>query len=320
MGAFIYLHAKFINSVFLMASCFSFWGIFPARVVAQTVDKVKKDLALLVEVGDEVCVDDVVYAVNKQGEKVASLRVSSIKNKRAVAHILSGDVSPGSGIIIPSYREKELRKKFQRRLIAEMDEDFFDSILRKEGLIKRVNAIGIMAGYGVDSLKFSAWNDDGSYKESASFSGNSSKFKAMYDYQWTSFVKTRILAGYDSFNGSYSPKNTSINQDKSSKSKIAVESFALDGMLLWNFYRLKPMNLWLGGGGSLHYDFSFFSNVASLQAISLISTTLLLGAGADIKISPSNYIPVAILYNIFNAGTGLAQNSMVFMVGWAFSY
>jgi hypothetical protein len=273
------------------------------------VEKVRGNAVLVngeelpLNVGDE-------FLTSSDGErKTGWIRIKNIKNNRAVAEILKGSVSVGQRLI-PKATSKNRSD----------DSGSHGADVRDRSRGKR--AWGLLLGYSMDSMKFTAGDSNVPpvHTEPASLSGSSYKLKGFYDRPWTDTFGLRLLGGLDGFNGTYSAQSAVINRNGAATSSVSVTFIALEAEIFWNIYKTQRVTYWLGAGYSFEYAMSSSTNLYSLQMNSSYTNSIFFGGGANIQISATNFIPVAIHYNYYVAGSGITQSAINLYGGYGWYF
>lgn len=280
--------------------------LFATAASAQTVLKVKGKAALIdtgetpLEVGSEY------ITVNDVGRKTGLIRIKQVRGNKAVADIEKGIVVVGE-TLTP-------RPPPKSRFQDEPAED--DADIRRQP--KTQSAAGLIVGYSMDSISFTAGSNQSppALTQAIAMSGNSYKIKGFYDYPWTDTFTWRFTGGLDGFNATSSGVSPLITSNSSTTASLSATYIALEGSIMWNFYRGKGLTKVYGElGYSFQYNSSTSSNVYSLVAPSY-ANALFVGGGSNITMSKDTFIPVFLHYDYYLAGSGITQNSINFAAGY----
>jgi len=284
----------------------------PAPIKGQ-VERVQGNSAIINGGSQPLHMDDEWLTVNSDGKKTGWIKIQQVKNNRAVAIILKGSVTVGESLI----RKPEIKKPKPVEVAVPAEDDS-----EKPEKISRKPRVGVVLGYGIDSISLVAADSvtPTQHSETANLSGGSIKVKGFYDWPVWDSLGFRFLSGIDGFNGNYSAQSTSINKDSSKTSSLSISTLSFDGELMWNFYRTSPAVFWLGGGASIQYALSNTSNLYSLQSASAFSAPIFVGVGANIKMTNTSFLPLFMHFNYFFAGSGFTQTSITLAAGWGWNF
>lgn len=274
---------------------------FSAQVITVKGSKVLIDLqGLEANVGDEF------YGMNAANKRKAILKISQVKNGKAVAEITKG--TPEVGFTLkqkvapppPSTAENTPKKK-QR---AEKD-PAFTSIKTSHP------AWGAVLNVFMNTMSASFTGSTGS-KVSTDLKGNSFGVNGLYDYPMSKQFYVRALGGYDQYQLSGSTANNDC--DSSTQCTVNVSYLSGYGIAKYNFSTgsIRP---WVGAG--LGYLFAL-SKASTLLKTSEITSNLLyiLSLGIDIQMGKKNFMPLQFDYGIFPSSDTVKATSMIFRIGW----
>lgn len=273
---------------------------------AQTVEKVVKNQTLISSGTIQLKVGDELQVLNKAGEKTGLVKVKKVTNNRAIAFILQGTVEVGQNLAL----------SLQEPAPGQVSEET-KKIETKTTETRK--AYGFTTGLGIDSISLTAADSYNPplYKESVKLAGSHFSLKGFYDYPLSKYV-LRFSSGLDGFNGNYSARSTSINNDGSETSKLNIMALAFDGEVLWNFYNKSLNTVWISGGYSFQYGVGSSSNLNSLKASSY-SNIFFFGVGANINMSLDSFLPVFFRYSYYMNDASITQTSAAIGAGWGWT-
>lgn len=291
--------AKKITFVSIIVSLFFSLNAFAAQVINVKGNKVLIDLqGLEAKPGDEF------YGMNAENKRKAILRLSQVKNGKAVAELLKGSaeigfsLQPRTGAPAPSASQPKRRTKKEN----------YTSLRSKQQ-----HAWGVILNVLMNTMSASFNGSTGS-RVTADMKGNSFGVNGLYDYPMSDRFFIRGLAGYDQ----YQLTGSVANNDCDSSKTCTVNVNYLSG------YGIAKYNLTTGstrfwGGGGLGYLFALSKSSTVLKTSEITSNLLyIISLGLDVQMGGKNYLPVQFDYGIFPSSDTVKATSMFIRIGWAF--
>lgn len=268
--------------------------MFCTLAVANTVKEVKgKKARLELTSPDDFVIGDRVFALDENGKRKGLMTIEKMKGKSAIAGITKGLVKPGWTLMKGPGGSKAKA----------------ESTSTTPGKF----AIGAMAGFGYDSMTVKVATASGTFIEQLQMSGTGFSFKAVADYDFTSFLGLRLLLGLEQFNATATPKNTASCEGAKCKTEIGY--ITIDA---WGRYALIEGNtkVWLGAGVGSLSPTNKTSN--ALDPASISSTfAIYLGGGVDFKLSNEWYLPTQFDYALLPSSDQVQASIIALRLGVA---
>lgn len=286
-------------------------GMTPANAASILQSKGNKVMiqldGLSVSTGSEV------YALTPDKKRKAVIRVTAIKGDRAVGTILKGAAQNGMEIALKS--EGGGSQSAPKTYSSEPTSSSGINTLRKSP--KRGG--GVLIGMAMNSAALSAKTrvNGTSFEDSLTLKGNSYNLKGFYDYHMSPSFTIRGAIGLETLSTTGSTAVTQVCSG-STTCNLSLNYLAFEGDAQFNFVNSPSIRLWAGAGYSFLMAMSKDNNITNLEATST-NQVLLLGAGADIGVGKSGFVPVVVEYGLFPfAGISLSSIYIRSGYGWTF--
>lgn len=278
--------------------------------------------------GDEVAVDDEFYLLTSDTyKKVAIIRISQIKNNKALADVVSGTAKMGltlqaksssskkdsSGSFTENSKNKEYKKSSGLNESSGSTNNLSSNYLR---LLK--DSYGFMGSYLSNSMS-AVVSDALKAKDTVTMTGSNFGFGGYYDYLATNDIILEGAAFLEQFNTTGTSLITGCNKKTSKDCDININYLSLYGSLKYYLTQNK-YRVWFGAGGGFLLAVSKSATIFSDADISS-NEVATLSVGTDIQVSRKNYVPIALEYHYFPAsGTVTASSTLALKAGWAWNF
>jgi len=266
---------KFNTKIGILASVI-FLTTFVSFAHGAYVEKVKGKKALIFLDNMAVEKGDLVYTTDAStGKKTSILRISTVKDQKAIGELVKGKVSPNQEVT-PRTTKTDNQKK---STMAQSQQG------RRRSAKNSQFAIGGVAAINFDSMELVINNRV--YKTSGTGFG----VGGVLDYNINSWFSIRGILSYDQFKAEGDASATDC-----SGGKCTTTINYLQGMA-WGKINLlqKETKAWVGLGGGIWYPISKSSNAITLDSIST-TAAYAVGGGVDMGFSDTLYIPVQLEY------------------------
>lgn len=295
------------NLIFLLVA---FITLSHLQTQAAEIVNIKGNKALL-DISDLSNVPDLregdkVFALNSEGKRKAILQIKQIKNQKAVAEILKGQVT--SGMTLQSTKSTS-NSSSPKKIAASQKKD------KPSGSFKlKSNAYGVLGGLNSNTMSVKVSS------ETVKLAGSSFSLKGFYQQRLDSDISVRLGAGYDSLIASGTL--ASGNCKGSTNCKINVSYLGLDALVKYSFLKpsaQNPWEVWAGGGLGFLIALSKSSTVLDQSKIST-NQNILFGGGVDYHLNSQSFIPVEVLYGLFPTNSTTSASQLILKVGYGLSF
>ena len=294
--------AKKITSVLTILFLFTTLSASAAQVINVKGSKVLVDLqGMDAKAGDEF------YGMNAENKRKAILRLSQVKNGKAVAEIVKGNaeigfsLQPRTGAPAPSSPSAAQPAKKRAK------KENYTSLRSKQQ-----HAWGVTLNVLMNTMSAS-FNGSTGTRVTADLKGNSFGVNGLYDYPMSERFYIRGLAGYDQYQLTGSVANNDC--DSSKTCTVNVNYLSGYGIAKYNL-TTGSTRFWAGGG--LGYLFAISKSSTVLKTSEITSNLLyLLSLGLDMGMGNKNFLPIQFDYGIFPSSDTVKATSMFIRLGWA---
>lgn len=254
---------------------------------------IKNDRVLIDLEGESLKVGDRIGVRDESGKAKALIEVKQVKDGRAVAAILKGQVQ----------KEYSLTKYTPRGKTA--------SSSGKSGG-KSKDAWGFTAGYAMNSMTVKP-----SGSSSISLKGSSFNLSGFYQMEVSNRISARLLGGYETLQATGSSAAASCTG--SSDCKVELSYIGLEGLVRFSYLRTATLDMWVGGGLGFLFAIGKSSNVLDTSKIST-NQTIVGSLGADYQLNPKHFIPIQLDYALFPDNNTSAANQIILRAGYGFNF
>lgn len=283
--------------------------IFSSPAFAATVQSIKNEKMLINLSGQSVHVGERFFLLDASGKKKALIRIRQVKDDRAIAEVIKGQVqvgfklssAPSSAATPPvnAASEKPSPRKSYTRASAQVG-----------------NSWGVLGSLLQNNLQANFIPAGSSTKTSVAMKGTSFGVLGFYDYTFSPEIQFRALGGLEMFKVSGTGNATDC--DGGSDCNVDISYLSTYGGLKYYFYN-RNFKLWAGG----YYGFLFAINKAStvLKTADITSNQLwVLSFGMDYPLAKGAFIPFSIDYGLFPSSATVKANILYLRSGWGTSF
>lgn len=280
--------------------------IFSSPAFAATIQSIKSEKMLITLNGQNVQVGERFFVLNGDGKKKALIRIRQVKEDRAIAELIKGQVQVGfklsntpSSASSPSSTVASPTRKSYTRANAQAG-----------------NSWGVLGSLLQSDMQVSFIPASTSTKTSVAMKGTSYGVLGFYDYTLSPEIQLRALGGLESFKVSGTGGATDC--DGGSNCNVDITYLSTYGGAKYYFYN-RNFKLWAGAS----YGFLFAMNKAStvLKTADITSNQLwVLSFGMDYPLAKNAFIPLSIDYGIFPSSATVKANILYLRAGWGTSF
>lgn len=278
--------------------------LFASTSLADSVLLIKNDKALIES--SSLSPGDKVFATDEEGKKKAIILIEKVKGEKAYGKITKGKAEKGMGIIKSAAgsasptKEKKSRASRNRNPIEE-----------------KPFSIGVLIGIGFDSMTVKLADSAGTLVETLYMSGTGFSAKAMIDYNFTSYLGIRLLAGLEDFTVKSSAKTAVCNATTDCRTDIMY--ITTDAWLRYAFVDTSSFNIWAGVGAGFWMPGSKTTNNIDESSVGTTSA-IYLGLGTDIAADEDVYLPVQVDYAILPGSDQVTATAIAIRAGLAYRF
>ena len=295
---------------------------------AASVTAVKNQKVLINLEGADVAVNDEFFLINREGKKVAIIRLKQIRNDKAIADILKGkgetgftlqakasSVGTSTGAATAKSEVNEAHKT-EKSAPTEASED--RGTARDTSYLRALkDSYGIMGEYLMNTMAVLEKNTFNNTTETANLKGTGLGIGGFYEYAANRDITVRFLGVLEQYNasGSISILGCAGQTSKECDAKIMY----LNAHALAKYYfNQDRYRFWAGGGGGFLVPLSKSSTALNEEKIAT-NQVLTIGIGMDYQTSRNNYIPVSLEYNYFPPSDTVKASSILLKFGYAWN-
>lgn len=294
---------------------FVFFLLFGASSFAASVSQVKGNKALLQLQGLGIQPGTELYAINSEQKRKALLRVTQVKGDQAVADIVQGTAAAGMMIIIKASAGAPPTAAQPYGSGGSYAGNRYGQPAKtyKKGY-------GVLAGVAMSTMSVTVKTNTNPTGENLSLKGTSFNAKGFFDYDLSKMFTIRGAAGLETLNVSGTSANDAFGNNSCSNASgctLAINYLDLEAQAQLNLMNDKH-RLWIGAGFEFLMAMSKGNNISNLEANST-NQLVTLGAGFDLRLSNTMYIPLVAEYGLFPfAGINLSALYFRGGIGWRF--
>ena len=329
------MFAKLRNPLLAALLCLSSFSVF-----AGDITQVKGTKALINLGGEPASPGSEFFGIDGAGKKKAILRVTQVKNDRAIAEIIKGVAQVGMGIQskAPSAGSSQNATTSSAPTSAPVTSpapsvadpsapEASAHSSRPKGFLGKFlghgSALGIDLGVAQDTMTLTAKRvvNSATYSQDVTMNGNSFNLMGFYDFDATPWFSIELRAGIENFTttGSVSQLNAPVCTDSTSCT-VNFMYLAGEGMAKFNFIHSRS-RYWVGAGGAFLLVASKSSSVANLDTTNATNQMILLGAGGDIALGKgATFIPFMLEYGLFPGSSSVKATAINLRAGYGWRY
>lgn len=284
---------------------FAFSLLFASySALAAKVSAVKNNKVMIELDGDNASPGAEFFILNGQNKRVALVKVTQVKNGRAIGEIIKGTAQPGYTL-----QMKSGGSSASSGSSSSGGDDYYERKLNQKS--HNGNSWGVVGGYLMNSMTVSTTS------MKIDMSGTGFGALGYYDYAFSPSIVFRGMGGLETYNvagtnTAASPSNCTSNCD------VKISYLSMYGYARWNFLQ-GPYKSWVGGGLGYLYPMStpggtvFANNQMGANQIFVFSV------GTDVRLSSKNYLPVSLEYGMFPTTATVAAKIIYLRVGYAWN-
>lgn len=274
--------------------------------LAAKVTAVKNNKLMIELEGDNAAPGAEYFVLNAQNKRVALVKVTQVKNGRAIADIVKGTAQAGYTLQIKSGGSAAASSAGSS---SAGGDDYYERKLSQKS--HTGNSWGVIGGYLMNSMTVSTT----SMKIDMSGSG----FGALgyYDYAISPTIVFRGMAGLETYNvagtnTAASPSNCTNNCD------VKLNYLSMYGYARWNFLQ-GAYKSWLGGGAGYLYPLGTAGGTVFANNQMGANQIFVFSVGTDVRLSNKNYLPVSLEYGMFPTTATVSAKIIYLRVGYAWN-
>lgn len=288
--------------------------LFACSSFAASITQIKNGKALITTDGEEIAVGSEYFALNGDGKKVALLKISAVKNGKAIGHITKGNAEVGFTLQAKGASASAASSK------SEAPVSDASTPAGKRYRWDRTH-LGLSFKYMMDSI--SAKEKDNTFPPNyatADMKGNNFGVNGFMDFPYQDWLSFRIFGGFEILKvngkiGIYGCKSsTSLECD------VDINYLAIGGLARYTF-NSDSMQYWIGAGAQLKQPLTKKSTALKEENIQMANSIVIAG-GLDYHLNSKSFIPVSLeLYKSLNTSDTVPKiEQMAFQIGWGWNY
>lgn len=290
--------------------------VFSLSGHAATVTTTKDTRVLIDLEGADTAPGDEYYLIDPATQKKrAIVRITQVKNNKAIANVLRGKGEKGF----------TLQAKASSMSSPVVDSSPSSGGKSKESFSSRPvpggdwlkiprDSWGVLGEYIMPSME-ATQKLAGGYTNSSSMTGTNFGAGAFYDYVYMSNLIGRGIVALEQFEVTGSSSNPLGCNGGGCDAKFTYLSFY--GVGKYHFTEGKYRG-WVGGGVGFLLALSKSSTILNASSVST-NQVLTVGGGVDIQMSRKNYVPVSLEYSLFPPSDTVKAHMIVLKAGWAWN-
>lgn len=282
--------------------------VFSGSAFAAKVTQVKNKKIMIELEGESASNGKEYFVINGSGKKVAIVRITQVKNGKAIAEITKGTAQVG-------YSLQSKGGGSTASSSGASGDSYYDKKLNSR--TSTGNSFGLVAGYLMNSMtaSFPAGPPGATYKVNATMSGTGFGALGYYDYAIGPRFTIRGMGGLEQYNvaGSIATADCTATTNCS----VTLTYLSLYGYGRFNL-TTSGTKWWLGGGYGYLYAMSKASTVLRSDQISA-NQLFVVSLGADFRMSPKTMIPVSLEYGLFPTSDSVKASIMYLRFGYAWN-
>lgn len=260
---------------------------------------VKGDRALLDLEGEDIQVGDKIGARNSEGKARALLEIKQVKNGKAVAAVLKGQLTTDLALAklgTSASKNKSASAKPSRTKTSPSKASW-----------------GLTAGYAMSDMTVKA-----SSTASVSMTGSSFNLSGYYQMPLDGRISTRIFGSYETLDVKGTPP-ASLAGQCGSECKATISYLGLMALVRYSFLASPNYEAWVGGGLGFLFAMGKSSNILDTSKIST-NQTIIGSLGLDYRLDKKSYIPIQFDYAMFPDNSTSSAKQMILRAGWGFQF
>lgn len=278
--------------------------------LAAKVTQVKNNKIMIELEGESASAGSEFYVINGQGKKVAIVKVTQVKNGRAVADITKGTAQPGYKLQAKSGGggSSSASNSYSSSPSSGGD-DYYEKKLSQK--VHNGNSWGVVGGYLMNSMTVVTSSIN------AAMSGSGFGVLGFYDYALSPTITLRGMGGIETFNVAGSNSAASPGNNCTTDCNVKLPYISMYGYGRWNFLPGKYKS-WLGIGAGYLYPNSPQSTVFNKSDLGA-NQIFMFAAGTDWRLDNKTYVPISLEYGLYPTTATVKANIIYLRVGYAWN-
>jgi hypothetical protein len=156
--------------------------------------------------------------------------------------------------------------------------------------------------------------------EAVSLKGTSFNLKGYFDYDYSPLLTFRALSGLETFNtkGETSGAQLICGDGTTTGCSVSFNYLSFEGHAQLNYLK-GSTRAWVGIGYAFYVTMSKSINIPNLTASGSTNQAILVGTGADFKLSGGAYIPVLLEYG-YIPGDNVKSSALFVRGGYGWDF
>ena len=291
------------NKLSFLALFLTFSSLCSAAVVAQ----VKNEKVLIDSQQDQLNIGDEFYLLNSDEKKTGLIRITSVKEGKAVATLIKGTAQGGE--TLAAYSTQSLSTSEQPQDTASTATYRLTS--RKLSLL--VGLINnTMVARESDGVPPKPNFDD------ATMTGSTIGVLGAFDYPLNNWFEMRLTAGYEPFTVAGSTSINGCDNATTRDCSTDISYLSLGAFARFDLYKSKSL-VWLGLGGTVRFPIAKKSTALRNDDIN-ISSSYGVSAGVDFFLTHKMYIPLSLDQQFILGSDTVKANFLALRAGIGLAY
>jgi hypothetical protein len=274
---------------------------------AATVTAVKNKRIMISLDGEAASSGTEFFVINASGKKVAIVKVTQVKNGKAIAEISKGTAQVGYSL--------QLKGGGGKSGGSGSADSYYDKKLTNRA--RTGNSMGVVGGYLMNSMtaSFIGGVFGSTYKVNADMAGSGFGALGFYDYAFSPRWVFRGMAGLEQYNVS----GTITTPDCANTTNCSV---SLTYLSMYGYGRYNILNektkWWAGLGYGYLYAMSKSATAINVSQVSA-NQIFMFSTGVDIRLSAKSYIPISLEYGMFPTSDSVSAKIIYLRAGYAWN-
>jgi hypothetical protein len=263
-----------------------FWG---TESLGISILKIKDGKTLLSLEGPDLAappkVGDILFVTDAGGSKKALVQVHQVKDNRAIAHLVKGQLTQEASTyrLQPAPANLNLKEKV-------------------------THAWGGLFGFAQNHMKVNVTS-----ATAVAMSGTSFNLEGFYQRQLDGNYQVLGRFGYNSLKAKGTLDTGACVGSSECSTDISYLGF--DGLVMYSFYKKNQMTFWGGGGLGFLLPFAKSSNVIDTSKLGL-GQKILLDVGMNYYLDAKRFVPVQLEYVIFPNNSVVSSSQIILRAGY----
>jgi hypothetical protein len=288
-------------------------------VFAAEVLKVKGDAILIDTAGEDIRMGSTYYLMSGTKKK-GIVKIVKLRPGQALAKLLKGTALPRWVLQKRSGTKSRKQVAKKRKPKAPAPKSMYSKKKRQQNR-KSSNqsklAIGFAVGMNQNSSEVLFNNPERTDK----YSGSSTSFELLADYQLFNKFNLRGSLGMQNFSAGEDPNNTNCVNSAGETGQVCLVDLGYMNLDIWLRYQafsFGRFDFWGGAGLGILFSPKYNATTALKEEDLATTTFMQIGGGADIKLTEKLYAPLWAEYGLFPSSDTVKMSSVSFYFGLAY--